>query len=75
MQPFSHTQKSIATTPAGSSAQADMNHTLMTSLIIVLPLLLVLGVVGHRKFRTVRRQQRIKRLERIWQLSHKEKKS
>lgn len=75
MNQFSHTQKSIATTPTGSSAQADTNHTVMASLIIVLPLLVVFAVLGHRKYRTVRRQQRIKRLEKIWQLSHEEKKS
>lgn len=61
-------QPTIAAQP---STVAPTHTELMVSgmIVITVPVLLVLGVLGRKRYRQVMLQRRICKLERLWQLS------
>ena len=67
MQPFYIAQVS-SPTPIQSANQAKQTECLFGSFVMVLPVLLVIGFLAHRKHRSFKIQQQIEWLERIWQL-------
>lgn len=75
MQSSLSAYKTITSPQYSSTQQADIAqaNAIMASLVIALPIVVVCAIVGYRKYRATVMQQRIKRLNRLWQLdaSHK----
>jgi flagellar biogenesis protein FliO len=64
------------TSPEQTSAiQPKQTECLMGSLLLMLPILLLVGFLAHRKHRLFRLQQQIAVLEKIWQLDSSERRS
>jgi H+/gluconate symporter-like permease len=60
------TQPNPAPTSTTPATQASSDALMITAAILVVPLAVVLGIFGRRRFREWKHQKRIQALERMW---------
>ena len=62
--------------PDSTSAQPTPTpiHSGIIALTIALPLILVVSVLGYRRYRLVRLRQQIESLEKIWKMTYRKTK-
>lgn len=65
----------VPSQPAASTNPSANPEVICLSLAIALPVLLVLSLVAHKRYRFARRQQRVDHLEKLWLLNCEETKS
>jgi hypothetical protein len=68
-------QKTVVPTPYSPAQQADIDRSQVTSglLVILIPIVIVCAIMGDRTHKAKVLQQRIHRLNRIWQLDSSKK--
>ena len=69
------TQASVNPAPNSTTAQPTSLNSGILALTIALPLILLVSVLGYRRYRLVQLRQQIESLERIWKMTYRQKKS
>jgi hypothetical protein len=69
----SRDMQSIDPNQPASPSRPDAPYALLGWLTLSLPIVVLVGWLGYQKYRVTARQRRIRKLERIWQLSPTEK--
>jgi hypothetical protein len=65
------TQPAPPESAAHSYSQLNNVDVFLSVIVIALPLLVILGVVGHKRHRASRLRQRVELLERLWKLNYR----
>ncbi|HEY9729824.1 MAG TPA: hypothetical protein V6D50_25525 [Chroococcales cyanobacterium] len=70
MQGGLHTQRTVTSTQYNPTQQTDvlLSNPISGLVVILLPVVVVCAIAGHRKYRTTVVRQQIKFLNRLWQL-------
>ncbi|NJO40764.1 MAG: hypothetical protein HC769_02555 [Cyanobacteria bacterium CRU_2_1] len=73
--PTSLNAATSTSTPPNPTPQTDVarSNTIISSLAIVLPVVVVCAIVGYRKYRATILRRRIQRLNQLWQLESSQK--
>jgi hypothetical protein len=57
---------------SATQSQVPSNH-IASYFVIAIPILILLGILGHKKYRVTVRRRRIAKLERLWKIDIDEK--
>ena len=70
MQGGLHIQRTVTSTQYNLTQQTDvvLSNPISGLLVILLPVVVVCSIAGHRKYRATVVRQQIKLLNRLWQL-------
>ena len=68
-------QKAVISTPYNPTQQASVarSNAICQLLVILLPVVVLCAIVGHRKYQAMVLRWQIQRLNRIWQLDSSKK--